>query len=88
LWHCCGNRQEIKSIFISEVYPITYTFEYLQIGCERRSFGEWWGFSDEEISEMDDGALEWWKEWKDTIKSLIEKSPAKQSVFKIEGENS
>ena len=34
LWGCAGNRMEVRSMLISEIYPITYTSEYLQIGCE------------------------------------------------------
>ena len=75
--HCSGNRQEIKSLFVSEAYPITYTAEYLQIGCQRHAIADWWEFSDGRIIDMDGKkALKFWREWKDTIRAIIEKSPA------------
>jgi hypothetical protein len=73
-----GNRREIKSIFAAEEYPITYTATHLQIGCQRHAISDWWKFDDKRILEMDGrNALKFWREWKDTLKMLIEKSPAK-----------
>ena len=77
LWGCAGERSRIKSLFCSDVYPITYTAERLQIGCKNYSFEEWRNFSDEEISCMDSGALEFWRELKDFIFMTIERFPAK-----------
>ncbi len=80
LWGCAGNSNEIKSIFVSEIYMITYTFEYLHIGCEKHLISDWWGFDDEKIISMDgEQALKFWAEWKDTIRTLIEKAPAKST---------
>ncbi|MGL5219603.1 MAG: pentapeptide repeat-containing protein [Plesiomonas shigelloides] len=77
LWGCSGELNRIKSIFVSSVYAITYTSEYLQIGCQRHKIAEWWDFDDSTIAEMDgETALQFWLEWKDTIRNLIEKSPA------------
>ena len=74
---CAGNRLQIKSLFISETYSVTYTSEYLQIGCERHSINEWWGFNDERIERMEGRkALDWWAENKEFIKDVIEKYPA------------
>ena len=88
LWNCSGNRKQIKSIFVSEVYPISYTSEYLQIGCERHDISDWWDFSDKEIKDMDGrAALDFWSEWKETIKMIIEKSPAVETVHKKESED-
>ena len=72
----CGNLKHIKSIFL-ERYPIAYTSDILQIGCERHPITDWWEFDDDEIIEMDgEEALVWWKKWKGQIKTLIEMSPA------------
>jgi len=72
-----GNRKQIKSIFVFELYPVTYTHVSMQIGCELHNIDDWWSFDDERILEMDgDKALSFWKEWKETIKMIIEKSPA------------
>ncbi len=82
LWGCAGDRDYIKSLFISDDYPITYTATHLQIGCERHEIKDWWGFDDDIISGMDgDTALIFWKEWKDTIKMIIEKSPASSTGY-------
>ena len=66
---------EIKSAFL-DTWPITYTAEYLQIGCERHPIADWWGFSDDKIKTMDAGALVWWQKWKGTLRTLVEMSPA------------
>ena len=72
-----GNQRNLKSIFVAEEYPIAYTADVLQIGCKRYPIAEWWDFTDEEIVAMDGKkALKFWREWKDTIRMIIEKSPA------------
>ena len=77
LWGCAGNRREVRSMFISEIYPITYTSEYLQIGCELHKISEWWSFDNVRIKEMDGKeALDFWAENKELIKMAIEKYPA------------
>ena len=76
LWGTVGNREQIRSIFVSEKYAITYTHNVLQIGCERHLISEWQSFDDDAISNMDRGALEWWKENRDFIFMTIEKYPA------------
>ena len=76
LWGCAGNRNQIKSLFISELWPITYTSEYLQIGCQRHPIADWWDFSDGEISQMGRKALDFWNEFRDFLRSTIERFPA------------
>ena len=77
LWGCSGNRAQIKSIFISNIYPISYTSEYLQIGCECHLISDWWKFTDERINAMDVGvSTVFWAENKAFIKSTIESYPA------------
>ena len=81
LWGCAGNRSEIKSIFISEKYPITYTCKHLQIGCERHDINAWWEFSDEKIKSMDGvSATEFWAEHKEFVKMVIDKFPATKTA--------
>ncbi len=64
-------------MFISEIYPITYTSEYLQIGCELHKISEWWSFDDDRIRRMDcQKALDFWAENKEFIKMTLEKYPA------------
>ena len=76
--HTAGNRNEIKSLFLSETYSITYTSEVLQIGCESHLIADWWEFDNKRIAEMDGKtALTFWKKYKAFIKQAIELSPAK-----------
>ena len=77
LWNCIGNRYEIRSLFISEVYPITYTSNTMQIGCERHKISDWWEFDDERILKMDGkSALKFWRKNKELIKLCIDTNPA------------
>ena len=80
LWQCSGNRSEIKSLFISNEYPITYTSECLQIGCKNYPIADWWGFDNKRILSMDGNrALKFWREHKEFIKMSIDKFPAKET---------
>ena len=69
-----GDGTYIKSLQI-EKYPISYTPSMLQIGCKNHLISEWVEFDDKKISQMDSGALEWWKKWKSTIMQTIERDP-------------
>ncbi len=75
IWAVTGNMGEIKSVFL-DTYPITYTAEVMQIGCERHAIADWWGFTDSKIKSMDSRALVWWQKWKPVLRQLIELSPA------------
>ena len=86
LWGTTGNLAELKSIFI-ETYPITYTSEVMQIGCERHAIDDWWKFTDKEILLMDGKkALTFWKKYKEYLKQTIELSPAVPIKASEEGE--
>ena len=74
LWLTIGNKKHIKSIQL-EKYDICYTSEIMKIGCQEHKIKSWFKFTDDQISKMDSGALEWWNKWKDIIKSIIEISP-------------
>ena len=69
-----GDGKYIKSIRTKR-YLINYTASVLQIGCKNHLISEWVEFEDKEISQMDSGALEWWKKWKSTIMQTIEGDP-------------
>lgn len=75
LWGVIGNLCEIKSVQC-DLWPVTYTAEHMQIGCQLHLLSEWWEFGDEEISRMDSEALGWWKVWKPILKKIINASPA------------
>jgi uncharacterized protein YjbI with pentapeptide repeats len=80
LWNLTGNRLHVKTIAL-EKYTITYTADYLQIGCQRHTFEEWFNFDDEKIGSMNSSASEWWAKWRETIFKLIEMSPAEPTGF-------
>jgi uncharacterized protein YjbI with pentapeptide repeats len=70
----------IKLIQI-ETYPITYTDEVLQIGCERHKITEWREFDNRRIADMDGkSALKFWAKYKDWIFQTIELCPAKPTA--------
>ena len=45
-------------------YWCMITDGFMRLGCKRFTHDEWANFTDEEISEMDDYALEFWEQWK------------------------
>ena len=62
-----GNNKEVKSLQLGK-YDITILVDVrIHIGCQNHTILGWENFTDEEISEMDSGALEWWKQWKEVI---------------------
>tara|TARA_Y100001938_G_scaffold150839_1_gene243741 strand:+ start:1493 stop:2101 length:609 start_codon:yes stop_codon:yes gene_type:complete len=81
LWDVTGNNQEIKNISHLPLWRIVYTARDLQIGCRRYRIADWHKFSDAEISAMDIDALDWWKEYKEEIFSVIERFPAIPTGF-------
>ena len=72
----CGLNDWIKNIQIED-WPITYTAEVMQIGCQRHPLDAWRNFSDAEIRAMDGRkALTFWHKWRETIFKIIEMAPA------------
>ena len=72
----CGLNDWIKNIQIED-WPISYTSEILQIGCQRHPLDAWRNFSDAEIRAMDGRkALTFWHKWRETIFKIIEMAPA------------
>ena len=71
--YCIGNQQEIQSMQLPR-YKISWNNEILNIGCETHTIQEWKDFDDETISRMDDGALEWWRLYKEPIMTIINNS--------------
>ena len=66
LRNCTGNKLELKTLQI-DTYSIAFTDAILQIGCKQYTHKEWENFTDDEISKMDLGALDWWKKWKEFV---------------------
>ena len=72
----CGLNDWIKNIQIED-WPISYTSETMQIGCQRHPLDAWRNFSDAEIRAMDGKkALTFWHKWRETIFKVIEMAPA------------
>lgn len=61
-----GNNAEVKTLQLGR-YITTITKTTIFIGCKTHTIEEWENFTDDEISKMDDGALEWWTKWKPFI---------------------
>ena len=77
LYGASGVNDYVKCIQI-ETYPITYTSEVMQIGCERHKITEWRDFDSRRIAYMDGkSALKFWAKYKDWIFQTIELCPAK-----------
>ena len=70
-----GDAKYVISIQILE-YPVTYTCDRLQIGCQNHSILEWWGFDDEAVAALDVDALGWWEVYKPLLMGLIAANPA------------
>jgi uncharacterized protein YjbI with pentapeptide repeats len=72
-----GVNEYIKCVQI-EAYPITYTADILQIGCQRHSIEDWRTFDSRRIAAMDGKyALKFWAKYKNWIFQTIELCPAK-----------
>ena len=52
------------------IYWCLITESFMRLGCKRFTHDEWANFGDDEISDMDTGALEFWKQWKDPLLSM------------------
>ena len=54
-------------------YWCLITDGFMRIGCKRFTHKEWSNFSDEQISKMDDYALEFWMQWREPLISMCAK---------------
>ena len=87
LSYAVGNLLHLKTI-ICDTYPVTYTAEDMQIGCQRHAIKEWWEFDDRRIVEMDGKtALKFWRKWKPLLQQIIEASPAEPTGETAGGES-
>lgn len=68
-----GNCKEIKTVQ-TDIWHVCMTANVMQIGCEQHTLIEWKNFNDDEISAMESGALEFWKNWKKLLFKFHEKS--------------
>ena len=56
-----------------DLWTAYITTNHIRIGCQSHILSEWENFTDEEISEMHPGALEYWKKNKEIIISLCKR---------------
>ena len=71
LWDVTGNKKEIFT-FQTNKYTVVIYQDRIQIGCKNFSQSEWFNFSDDEITEMDSEALDWWCTHKQHVKTWCE----------------
>jgi len=58
-------------------YTALITDNYMRLGCKRYTHAEWSEFSDSQIAQMDDDALEFWKQWKEPLLAMCAAHAAK-----------
>jgi len=51
-------------VLMLPIWTVYITKEHAAIGCQYNTHEEWASYTDEQISEMDSEALEWWKRHK------------------------
>ncbi len=67
-----GNNREIFTLQTGKyIVNFVKSTDVIHIGCQNHTLQEWENFTDDEIQEMDDGALKFWSVWKPTIFSWI-----------------
>jgi hypothetical protein len=74
---CIGNMSEVKSMQIEE-WPVTYTADTLQIGCQRHPISRWRGWRNDLkwIRAMHRSAEAWAERHLDLVLAMIDASPA------------
>lgn len=73
LWNANGNCREIKTVQ-TDIWHVCMTANVMQIGCKQHTLEQWDNFSDDEISDMDEKALGFWKNWKKLLFKIHKKS--------------
>ena len=74
---------------INLYWSVLITGRYLRIGCQRHTHEEWVQFSDDQINQMDRGALKFWRKWKTALLALCDQyheEPAKEEAQEQEQE--
>ena len=56
-----------------DLWTAYITTNHIRIGCQSHTLSEWENFTDEEISEMHPGALEYWNKNKEVIIALCKR---------------
>ena len=66
----CGNNREIRTMQTGG-WGIVYTDDMMAIGCQQHSLSEWRSFSDDQIADMDKGALDFWRKWRPVLRQIM-----------------
>ena len=77
-----GEKIAIAPIFmqgLNNLWQITISESYMQIGCQYHTHEEWDKFDDDQIGYMHDTALEFWANWKKPLLDICKKHK-KQSL--------
>ncbi len=70
LFNTIGDRNIIITIQLPYYMPYhtNMTKDFMQIGCRRYTYEEWWNFTDNEIIDMDgERALNFWRKYKEYL---------------------
>jgi hypothetical protein len=83
---CAGNMSEVKSMHI-DTWPVTYTADTLQIGCQRHPISRWreWRNDLKWIRAMDSSAEAWAERHLDLVLAMIDASPATPTGHEEDG---
>jgi len=68
----CSADGKIIATMNAGKYQVVVSKEKIAIDCQFHTVKQWKSFSDKQISQMDDGAVEWWGKWKDLVISFHE----------------
>ena len=72
----CFHKTLLKGAGLAILHTDRWTCyirqDYIVIGCERHMAEDWFTFDDDEISDMDYNALDWWHKWKPAIQAVHE----------------
>ena len=78
----CGEKIAIAPVLLqglNDLWQITISESYMQIGCQRHTPDEWAKFDNDDISNMHPCALEFWTNWKKPLLDICKKHK-KQSL--------
>jgi uncharacterized protein YjbI with pentapeptide repeats len=75
-----GEKIAIAPVLVGGLrWTVCISESYLQIGCQRHLHGDWKAFSDDEIADISDEALQFWQQWKKTLLDMC-KAHRKESL--------
>ena len=68
-----GDKLTKTPLFLYNLtWDVTITTTFLRIGCQVHLISDWASFSDDHISKMSSGALDFWRKYKPAIMALCE----------------